>query len=266
MFVKLFTQILDSSIADNRPLRHFFTDLLLCADGDGNVVMTDAAIARRIGATLEEVQWGLGELQKPDPTSKTPDREGRRIEKIEGTGYGWHIINFETYRALKDSDQLRAVTRERVKRFRDKKKAESSTNCNVTETQGNGSNAIQKESKRTEGEEEPEKEPRRKKRDICLSDAESIYSLYPRKVDKKNALDAIQKIIGSPPRGMNTTDWIQSLRAATSAYAKSREKEDPAFTPYPATWFNARRFEDDQSEWMKSTKPQQPELSKDYEW
>ncbi len=150
MFIKLFTQILDSSIADNRPLRHFFTDLLLCANGDGNVVMTDAAIARRIGATVAEVQEGLAELQKPDPFSKTPDFEGRRIIPLDGTGYGWHIINFETYRAMRDADQLRAVTRARVQKHRELKRR------NAHVTPGNACNPKEKERKSTDGEGEKE--------------------------------------------------------------------------------------------------------------
>lgn len=158
MFVKLFTQILDSSIADDRRLRHFFTDLLLCANGDGNVVMTVAAIARRIGTTVEEVEWGLEQLQKPDPYSKTPDHQGRRVVKLEDTGYGWHIINFDYYRAMKDSEQLREASRQRLRRFRAKRsprKATHETQGNVSETQsnevkraGNAGNAIQKESKK----------------------------------------------------------------------------------------------------------------------
>jgi hypothetical protein len=129
MYVKLFTQILDSSIADNRRLRHFFTDLLLCSDAKGFVIMTSGAIARRIGATVDEVEWGLAELEKPDPSSKTPDYDGRRIERLEGVGYGWRIVNYEAYRALKDADQLRESTKERVRRYRQKKKG-----CNVTVT------------------------------------------------------------------------------------------------------------------------------------
>lgn len=166
MFVKLFTQILDSSIADDRRLRHFFTDLLLCADGDGNIVMTDSAIARRIGASQEEVQWGLAELQKPDPMSKTPDCEGRRIERIGDTGYGWHIINFEAYRALRDSDQMRAVTRARVQRFRDKQKS------NVTETRRNGRNSKKKEIQSTEKEREPDTEKQSAAVPACVGDFE----------------------------------------------------------------------------------------------
>lgn len=146
MFVKLFQQILDSSIADNRKLRHFFTDLLLCSDSTGLVMMTPAAIARRIGADLEEVMWGLKELESPDPDSKTPDNEGRRIERLEGVGYGWRVINYEHYRALKDADQLREATRERVKRHRASKSRNADvTQCNNSNVECNDGNAMQKQ-------------------------------------------------------------------------------------------------------------------------
>ena len=118
MFVKLFNQILDSSIADDRRLRHFFTDILLCSDAQGYVMMTEAAISRRIGTTIEEVTWGLAELMKPDPRSKTPDHEGRRIEAVEGSGYGWRVINFETYKSLRSNEDMRDKTKERVRKFR----------------------------------------------------------------------------------------------------------------------------------------------------
>lgn len=127
MFVKLFQQILDSSIADNRRLRHFFIDLLLCADQDGNVMMTEGAIARRIGSDVDEVAWGLAELVKPDPGSKTPDHDGRRIEPIEGHGFGWRIINYLPYRQLKDANQQREAVRLRVQRHRAAKKTPATT-------------------------------------------------------------------------------------------------------------------------------------------
>ena len=124
MYVKLFNQILDSSLADNRKLRHFFTDLLLCSDADGNVIMTKTAIASRIRASMEEVEWGLAELQKPDPVSNTPDHEGRRIIPLEGHGYGWKILNYEFYRDMKSERQRRDETAARVRKHREKKKAE----------------------------------------------------------------------------------------------------------------------------------------------
>lgn len=118
MYVKLFNQILDSSIADNRKLRHFFTDLLLCSDPDGNVLMTNSSISNRTRASLEEVEWGLAELQRPDKGSNHAEYEGRRIIPLEGHGYGWKIINYEHYRDLKSERQKREETKERVRQFR----------------------------------------------------------------------------------------------------------------------------------------------------
>ena len=120
MYVKVFNKILDSSIADNRRLRHFFIDLLLCADADGNVLMTKTAIAFRIRCDISEVEWGLAELMKPEPGSGTQEYEGRRIIPLEGHGYGWKIVNYSVYRDYKNSRDLREATAERVRRYRSK--------------------------------------------------------------------------------------------------------------------------------------------------
>lgn len=127
MYVKLFNRILDSSLAENRKLRHFFVDLLLCSDADGNVLMTKEAIARRIRADISEVDWGLDELLKPEVGSLNPEHEGRRLIPLEGHGYGWKIVNFEFYRDMKNAQQLREASAERVRRHRAKKKAAKST-------------------------------------------------------------------------------------------------------------------------------------------
>lgn len=123
MYVKLYNKVLYSSLAENRRLRHFFTDMLLCSDMDGNVVMTKSKIATNIGADLEEVEWGIAELMKPDQGSLTPDHEGRRIIPLEGHGYGWKIVNYEVYRDFKNSKELRDATARRVRRWREEHKA-----------------------------------------------------------------------------------------------------------------------------------------------
>lgn len=122
MYVKLYSRILDSSLADNRGLRHFFTDLLLCADPDGNVIMTKTALANRIRATLKEVEWGLDELMKSDPESLTPNESGRRIVPLEGHGYGWKIVNYQLYRDYRSAADMRKATADRVRKYREKKK------------------------------------------------------------------------------------------------------------------------------------------------
>lgn len=120
MYVKIYSQILDSSIAVNRPLRHFFMDLLLLADPDGNVIMTKEAIGKRLNCELDHVEWGLAELMKPDPLSLTPDHGGRRITPLSGHGYGWTIINYSAYRDYKSAAEKRKATAERVRKWREK--------------------------------------------------------------------------------------------------------------------------------------------------
>lgn len=64
------------------------------------------------------------------------------------------------------------------------------------------------------------------------------YTTYPLKVDKHAALKAYGKIISGGIIGAD------DLLARTKVFAAQRAKEDPKFTPYPATWLNGRRFED----------------------
>lgn len=74
-----------------------------------------------------------------------------------------------------------------------------------------------------------------------LSHAEKLYAAYPRKVARDAALKAIAQ-------ALKRVEFPELLEAVT-AYAKSRDGKDPNLTPYPATWFNAGRWNDDRSEW-----------------
>ena len=243
MYVKLFNQILDSSIADDRRLRHFFTDLLLCSDAKGYVMMTEAAIARRIGATIDEVKWGIAELEKPDERSKTPENDGRRIERLDGVGYGWRILNYEQYRAMKDGDQMREATKLRVQRYRENKNhSKNVTPCNAYVTHGN---AITEEEEEAEGEEE--KKTIATPKDAKTKTAIEIYKLYPKKVGKDAAIKAIIKALSKVDVG--------DLVEAVASFANAKIGADPQYIPNPATWFNQCRWDDDRSTWIdKSNK------------
>ena len=76
------------------------------------------------------------------------------------------------------------------------------------------------------------------------SEAEAIYSAYPRKQGKADALKAIRAALG-----VKTAD---QLLEATEAYAKATS-EWPAdrlrFIPHPSTWFNRARYDDDRATW-----------------
>lgn len=142
MYAKVFTQIFDSSIADNYKLRHFFMDLLVLADINGVVDMTPAAIAGRTRIPIEEVHQYLAFLESPDTESRTPDHEGRRIVRLdEHRTWGWCILNYDKFRAIASEDQRKALTRERVRKHREKRVTPSNADvtpcnaCNATQTE-----------------------------------------------------------------------------------------------------------------------------------
>jgi hypothetical protein len=76
--------------------------------------------------------------------------------------------------------------------------------------------------------------------------AESIYSEYPRKVAKKNGIQAILKAINKNEPGF--------LLERTKAFATAIGWKEKQYIPHPATWFNEERFNDDPSEWSQSAK------------
>ena len=123
MFVKIFQQIHDSSVANDYLLRLVFMDFLIMADRDGIVNKTQEAIARRTNVPLEIVNAQIDKLCSPDPDSNTPDHEGRRLLPLSpDKSWGWVIVNYRLYRNIKSSDELRAQTRGRVARWREKQK------------------------------------------------------------------------------------------------------------------------------------------------
>ena len=63
----------------------------------------------------------------------------------------------------------------------------------------------------------------------------AIYEAYPRHICKYEAFLAIRRALRRVP--------FDQLLAATKAYAVERRGEDREKTPYPATWFNGRRWE-----------------------
>lgn len=138
MFAKIFTQIFDSSIAEDYQTRHVFEDLLKLCDINGVVDMTPEAIARRTKVPFEIVTRGIAELEKPDARSRNPAHGGARIVRLdEHRDWGWFVVNYEHYRAIASEDQRREKTRLRVQRYREKEKR--------TVTPRNASNAMQRQ-------------------------------------------------------------------------------------------------------------------------
>jgi len=95
-WTKLFSSIVTSSIwcEDDKTFR-VWVALLALSDQEGIVEGSVPGLANLCRLTPAEMRAALEKLSSPDPDSRSPEFEGRRIEKIEG---GWRLLNYEKYR------------------------------------------------------------------------------------------------------------------------------------------------------------------------
>lgn len=140
MYNKIFTKILDSSVwLEPTPTRIVWITLIAAMDENGFCPFAAVGnVAARAHVTHEEAQAALDTLEGPDAESSDPENEGRRIERVPG---GWIVLNAPKYRALVTRVNIQEKVRERVRRYREKKRSGNApvTASNADVTQGNGS-------------------------------------------------------------------------------------------------------------------------------
>jgi len=129
-FVKLFGSILDSSIW-NEPahVKLMWITMLAMADKHGEVDASLPGLAKRAGVSREECDDAIQRFLSPDPDSRNPENEGRRIEVIQG---GWALLNHEYYRNLMSKEDQTEQSRIRMQRSREKK---ATKECNRLESE-----------------------------------------------------------------------------------------------------------------------------------
>lgn len=110
MYGKIFSQIFDGTLATKGPWQALvtFEQLIVLANKHGEVDMTAEAISRRTTIPIDYIRIGLEALVLPDPDSRSPDEEGRRIVLIDPTRtWGWRIVNHEHYRKIRSEEERR---------------------------------------------------------------------------------------------------------------------------------------------------------------
>lgn len=104
----------DGTLASKGPWQAIvtFQQLIVLATQDGTVDMTADAIARRTSIPLEIITAGIEALMQPDPDSRTPDEDGRRIVLLEDhRRWGWRIVNHAKYRDIRRAEERREYLR-----------------------------------------------------------------------------------------------------------------------------------------------------------
>lgn len=118
-YTKLFSSLVTSSIwSEDDQTRIVWVTMLALADRHGEVHASVPGLAKVAGVSIEACNAAINKFLAPDPYSRTPDLDGKRIERIDG---GWELINHAKYRALASRDDAKdkAADRKRRQRNRD---------------------------------------------------------------------------------------------------------------------------------------------------
>ncbi len=108
-FTKLFSSITESTVwCEPNHVRIMWITMLAMADRRGRVWGSVPGLANRARVSVEEARDAITRFLSPDPDSRTPDHEGRRVEPIDG---GWRLLNHEKYRAIRDEESIKESKR-----------------------------------------------------------------------------------------------------------------------------------------------------------
>ena len=111
-FTKLFSSITESTVwCEPSGTRLVWITMLAMADHAGRVFASIPGLANRARVTVEETEVAIATFLSPDPYSRTPDNEGRRIEHIDG---GWRLLNHAKYRNIRDEESIKESKRKYI--------------------------------------------------------------------------------------------------------------------------------------------------------
>lgn len=119
-YTKLFQSIVTSSVwcEDHATVRVWF-GMMAMANAEGLVEGSIPGFASLCRVTVAEMEAAERVFLGPDPHSRTPDHEGRRLERIPG---GWRILNYVLYRQhAQDKEGSKAPA---MRRLRGRRRAE----------------------------------------------------------------------------------------------------------------------------------------------
>jgi len=99
---------------------------------DSRIELNSKMLAATLGSSPEKIEDAIEYLCRPDPDSRNPEHEGRRLVR-EGQ-YQYLVVSHGIYRGLQDNNELRAYNRERQRAYRANKKGKCHTELSRTVT------------------------------------------------------------------------------------------------------------------------------------
>lgn len=97
-YTPVFSSIFTGTLFGKYPDLPLWLVLLAMADRHGVIDAHPSYISAASGIHQDDVEDCIRRFCEPDPASRTPDDDGRRLIPLEGRGFGWRIVNHGKYR------------------------------------------------------------------------------------------------------------------------------------------------------------------------
>jgi hypothetical protein len=115
LYGKVFDSIYDGTLYGHWEAIVTMQQFIVLATPDGVVDMTPQAIAARTSIPLDIITKGIRVLEEPDPYTRTPGEDGRRIVLMDShRPWGWRLVNHGKYARLRNIKEKREADRKRI--------------------------------------------------------------------------------------------------------------------------------------------------------
>lgn len=126
MYGKIFASLYQGTLRGRAHEILVFTNMIACCDQYGVVDKHPKAIAEETGLTIDEARRAIENLELPDPESRSADHGGARIVRhFDNRNWGWLIVNYAKYRAMRNEEDRREQNRIAQERWRNRNKPAS---------------------------------------------------------------------------------------------------------------------------------------------
>lgn len=118
MYGKIFSSTFGGSMFGAGPDVFALWSYVIANAQDSRVELNPRVLAATIGTTPAKIEEAIEFLCRPDPESRNPEHEGRRLVR-EGQ-YQFFVVSHAIYRSLRDEEERRAYNAARQRKHRAK--------------------------------------------------------------------------------------------------------------------------------------------------
>lgn len=234
MFGKIFASMFEGSLPSSGwEAVVTLQQMIVLANKHGEIDMTAEAISRRTTIPVDIILKGIEALEAPDPYSRTPGEEGRRIVRLdESRPWGWRIVNYTKYRDIQSAEDRREYFRLQ----KQKQRAGSAQEGVQMSTMSTDVHRCPPDSTKAEAE---AVKTLAHSSSVLPDGFQTFWEAYPRKCNKARAVRAFRRKV--------KYEELPKIMACLEAQKRTEQwrKDGGSFIPHPSTWLNDERWKDE---------------------